>query len=244
MCKFALFECTSEEAFIQTIRDSSLQTNDINQFLKNAYSFKVSKVVKKLFSSNQTVNFYQSISVNNGSPFYYRPEISDPSSIVSYDEWEVIYGWIPPNVRLKKPTLLYTSERNGKSLISIYNRVENIYPTILFVKSANQRTFGAFISSSWKRKKNISQSSKECFLFTLSPEIAKFEWIKGTDTHFVVKSDSKVAFGVGSYGYALMITGDGYGSSSKTDCFENELLNGEDSEYFECKVIEIYGLER
>lgn len=38
-----------------------------------------------------------------------------------------------------------------------------------------------------------------------------------------------------------MITGDGYGSSSKTDCFENELLNGEDSEYFECKVIEIYG---
>lgn len=136
--KLALFECDSEEALVNTIRELSHQIDDLSQFLKNAFSFKVSKVVKKLFSTTHNINFYKS-STENISSIYYRPEISKPSSIACFEDWEAIYQWMPSKHKLRNPHLLYTSEVNGLSLNSIFNKVGDSHPTILLIKSGQNK---------------------------------------------------------------------------------------------------------
>jgi len=67
----------------------------------------------------------------------------------------------------------------------------------------------------------------------------KFEWLKGPDAYFVARNSSGIGFGVGSNGFGLMITSDGKGSSTSIEQYENDLLNGEDSELFDCKIVEV-----
>ncbi|XP_041077093.1 TBC1 domain family member 24-like [Polyodon spathula] len=104
------------------------------------------------------------------------------SGVVTAQEMRIIWSWIPERFALFHPTLLFTTSEHGYSLQTLYSRVEGYEPTVLLFKTLDEEVSGAFLSSDWsERNKNGGKDSffgtGECFVFTLRPEMERYEWM-------------------------------------------------------------------
>ena len=97
------------------------------------------------------------------------------SSILSYKQIVTIWKWIPDRISLNgSPCLAYSTDNDGFSLTTFYNKSEIYEPTVLVIKTVAGDIFGAYCSTSWaernakddKGARQVYFGTGESFLFS------------------------------------------------------------------------------
>eukprot|EP00795_Rhopilema_esculentum_P012152 gene12152-2761_t len=121
-------------------------------------------------------------------------DVSNISDIISPDQWRNIISWLPVRIQLLKPTLAFTSDEDGFSLKTLYNKVEEEDQTIIIIKTDKGEIFGAYLSMSLLHRKDSKKGlayfgNGETFIFSVLPLMEKFSW---TDIEEVDHGKTKV----------------------------------------------------
>lgn len=176
------------------------------------------------------------------------------SSIVTSNEMlYTIWSWLPARYAVCQPELLYTSEEHGTSLRTLYTRIENHQPTLILIKTTTDEVFGAFCSMYWRERKKSNKNvyyfgTGETFVFTLSPERKKYEWVGlheenvSNTANMFLAGDSKILTIGGGNGEAIQLDENLlHCRTEHCDTFDNPpLCSNQD---FTCKVVEVYGFQ-
>jgi len=80
---------------------------------------------------------------------YYKPHLLQPSPIIDEELLSKLYGLLPSRYRISDPTRLYSSEKQGFGLRTLYSSVENAHPTFVIIQTDKDAIIGAFTTSSW-----------------------------------------------------------------------------------------------
>lgn len=99
------------------------------------------------------------------------------SSILNSKQLGTLWSWIPARITMGgSPCLAYSSNNDGFSITTFYNKSEIYEPTILVIKTIKGDVFGAYCSTSWQERnakddKGARQKyfgTGESFLFSFS----------------------------------------------------------------------------
>ncbi|XP_064638457.1 GTPase-activating protein skywalker-like isoform X2 [Lineus longissimus] len=174
------------------------------------------------------------------------------SSLVSGEQLQAIWQWLPTRMTVYQPEMLYTTHEHGTSLKTLYSRVEDREPTLIVVKTSNGEVFGAYCSADWAERKKIDSLSYfgtgETFVFSLKPERRKFEWVGigkqsrdvPTNAHMFMAGNNTVLTIGGGDGEAIRLDEELHqGMSSRCATFNNQQLCSE--KHFTCTTLEVFG---
>jgi len=167
--------------------------------------------------------------------------------------------------------LLFSSQRDGYSLGTLYSRARGAGPTLLVVLDESQSVFGGFASRDWSghdygttathsvasyargsvgympsphrgRTSDSWFGSGDAFLFSLRPNFAVHRWTR-SNNEFQLAKENCLAFGGGGYGkFGLWLDGDlEKGSTGPCDTYGNPPLSQALGETFRVVRVELYG---
>ncbi|KAK6479672.1 TBC1 domain family member 24-like [Huso huso] len=179
-------EITDLRQDIQSFVASIAHHLTVDKFLEKAFSIRLfsGKEISLLHIANRKALAQKGITLTQRrQSMHMAIDLQSFSSgIVTAQEMRIIWSWIPERFALFHPTLLFTTSEHGYSLQTLYSRVEGYEPTVLLFKTLDEEVSGAFLSSDWsERNKNSGKDSffgtGECFVFTLRPEIERYEWM-------------------------------------------------------------------
>ncbi|CAM6099534.1 unnamed protein product [Calypogeia fissa] len=168
-----------------------------------------------------------------------RPRYDSASSILMDDHVMAIAGVLPVRFRSYDWTLLYSTERDGISLNTLYRKVHMNGPTILVVRDFHKRIFGCYASEEWKVS-GRSYGTGECFVFQLVPDLKAYKWTR-TNSIFMFSNLDVLATGGGDH-YSIMLNSDlltGYSGACET--FGSPPLAS--SEDFDISAVEVWGFQ-
>ncbi|OQV19749.1 TBC1 domain family member 24 [Hypsibius exemplaris] len=198
-------------------------------------------------------------------PGEYRRSISVPASVIPTDvinmsrilredQFYALWQWLPLRHRIAQPTLLYTSEEHGTSLVTFFQQTGPNEPTILLVKTRNDDVFGAFCSHSWENRfgggKSLSYfGTGESFLFTLAPYQALYSWIglgqtsppTSSSSLFMAADQTSLLIGGGGGNGLRFDSTLAHGRTEPCTTFANPCLCANGKGDFECSIVEAFG---
>ncbi|XP_006635514.2 TBC1 domain family member 24-like [Lepisosteus oculatus] len=158
----------------------------VDKLLEKAFSIRLfsRKEINLLLSANMSALLQKGISIHQKRMSVHLAVDLDnfSSSIVTGQEMRMVWSWIPERFALFQPIMLFTTSEHGRSLTSFYSQVEGSEPTVLLLKTEDEEVCGAFLSSDWSERnkgggKGLSFfGTGECFVFTLCPEMERYEW--------------------------------------------------------------------
>jgi len=152
---------------------------------------------------------------------------------------KIIRSWLPNRFKEFCWKKLYNMMEDGCSYVSFYAKLAGKGPTLMILKDSHHHIFGGFISESW-RPVDIFYGTGECFVFTVKPLPAKYEWTHKNDL-FIFSKNSIIMGGGG--GGAFTLDSEFYhGMSQVSKTFLNKRLSHD--EEFVCNVLEVWGFER
>ncbi|XP_076842866.1 TBC1 domain family member 24 [Brachyhypopomus gauderio] len=104
------------------------------------------------------------------------------SEVVSVKEIREIWSWLPERFALCQPQLLFSTSTHGCSITRFYSHCEGYEPTLLLIKTTQGEVCGAFLSTDWDERKRDGNKlsyfgTGECFVFTMKPEMERYEWV-------------------------------------------------------------------
>jgi len=119
-------------------------------------------------------------------------DITNISDILTSQQWQSLINWLPERIQLLKPTVAFTTDEDGFSLKTMYNKVEEEDQSILILKTDKDEVFGAYLSMSLTNRKNSKKSlaffgTGETFVFSATPLLEKFKWTEIEDGRDVTK---------------------------------------------------------
>ncbi|XP_074657980.1 GTPase-activating protein skywalker-like isoform X1 [Tubulanus polymorphus] len=174
-------------------------------------------------------------------------------SLLSHDQWQMLWQWVPTRMTVYQPTLLYTTQEHGTSIKTLYSRCEESEPIIIIIQTSNGEKFGAYLSMSLscrrKRDKLSFFGTGETFLFSFQPRLVKYDWVGvGCKQDVTAKQNLFIA---GDHNVLMIGGGDGvairldeelrHGESDTSATFNNEPLCS--STQFLCSTVEVFGLQ-
>lgn len=180
------------------------------------------------------------------------------SSILSHEQIATLWRWLPSRYQILELQLIYSTNIHGCRLMTLFDKIE-YYPTsIIVIQTTTNSIFGAYCSTPWSERISKERffrprffGNGETFLFELSPNTSKYEWVgkssKGkTDTiqeMFLYADNEKlIVGGGGEKGIGLLINSDLiYGRTGVSDTFENKILGTEPD--FEIAVMEVFSFK-
>lgn len=188
------------------------------------------------------------------------PKVLSKSSFVEYSHWEHLWTMIPERFRGLSVQLLFSTQKHGYRLQTLYNMCSEASPQIIFVQSTSMETIGAYLSDPWKSKSapNRFFGSAETFLFTLEPAAKKFSW-SGIDQKtlespkmdqdsslFIMADSTLMAVGGGGLHFGLSLDSNlSIGTTGTCNTFQNPPLisssPGKTSTQFNVRNIEVWG---
>lgn len=157
--KDSLLQCRSEHAFVGRLKDTAKAISTPSKLFEKAWKFKVTKVaysyMKQANKSNTiaqvkrpkseaatpTATHGPSSSSAPASPKLqtFFPALKFKSRIMAESDWNWIYNWMPHRFTIRDPVLLHSMESEGVSLQLIYKTLSAHEPTLVVVKSKQER---------------------------------------------------------------------------------------------------------
>ena len=81
---------------------------------------------------------------------FYRPRIREPSRVLTQQQFEVVWSWLPTEWRVLEPRRLFCTRAHGCSLTNFYHHCDpQEAPTLLLLRTKRDAVFGAFVSYGW-----------------------------------------------------------------------------------------------
>lgn len=144
--------------------------------------------------------------------------------------------------------------------MTLFDKIEYYQASIIVIQTMNNSVFGAFCSQPWSdRIKPNERRAKyfgngETFLFEISPEPRKYEWVGKLDggnnttanqelflyadlNHLIVGGSGSDQHGPGLLINSSLING----RTTVSDTFKNEILGTE--EFFDIATLEVFSFE-
>ncbi|KAL6072719.1 Zn(2)-C6 fungal-type domain-containing protein [Balamuthia mandrillaris] len=236
-----LLQCTNKDSFVGTLQQLTCQYEDTDRLVKKAFS--ETYLSRRHTHAIDAVNRPRVSSVNEPEyKPYYRPKVTDKSSVLTELEFEALWSLLPSRFCIHDPKLWYTSEEHGSRLTALLGKCSRQEPAILIIKSKNNSVFGAFVADGLQENREGYYGTADCMLFTLRPTVAKYAGRADGPAQFVsISSEDGLLFGEGK---GLYVDKDlQEGSSEYCETYQNKQLHGdnEGSPEFECLVIEVWG---
>ncbi|XP_041423161.1 oxidation resistance 1 S homeolog isoform X3 [Xenopus laevis] len=193
-------------------------------------------------TTREDVNSKQATNLKNDQePESFRPNLSDPSSLLQTEQIEKLTKNLPPRTIGYPWTLVYSTAKHGMSLKTLYRMMLGLdTPVLLVIKDSDAQIFGALASEPFKVS-DCFYGTGETFLFTFCPDYEVFKWTG--DNMFFIRGDiDSLAFGGGGGEFALWLDGDLYhGRSHTCKTFGNSMLSKKED--FIVQDIEIWAFE-
>jgi len=131
---------------------------------------------------------------------------------------------------------------HGISMMTFIENVSGEDVTLMIVEDSLGYKFGSFVFDEWRHKKNF-YGSGESFVYTFRDK-EEVDVYYGTGNNSMYQYCDRTCVGVGGDKregrFALYLGDDFYrGSSTKTSCFENQVLSSKPE--FLCVEMEIWG---
>jgi hypothetical protein len=175
----------------------------------------------------------------------FTPSATSASTIITPSEASALAAGIPGRHHMANWSLLYSTDKDGFSLQSMYRAGASAARSMLLVKDFNEFVFGAYCTQPWRVKARY-QGSGECFVFQMRPHAVKYSWLQaGVSEAAAKRNDFFMLFGQDSAGFggaphfAIWLDSDLlYGNSGLSDTFASPVLSG--SADFKVKALELW----
>eukprot|EP00026_Physarum_polycephalum_P004789 Phypoly_transcript_04813.p1 GENE.Phypoly_transcript_04813~~Phypoly_transcript_04813.p1 ORF type:complete len:535 (+),score=80.26 Phypoly_transcript_04813:413-2017(+) len=135
---------------------------------------------------------------------YYRPKNLQSSHNIAEDEFELLWTWLPPALRIRDPHLEFTSSEHGFSLQYMLSKIEHFEKTLFVIRSTENRVFGFFASSPWNTARCQFFGERESFVFTMRPSPDHYLWTPGhANDRMQYVTEKAISLGAGPPAIAL-----------------------------------------
>ena len=114
--------------------------------------------------------------------------------ILKKEDKIMISNWIKPNSEIKF-RLIFQTSKNGNLISTFYNKVNDISPTLILIKSKAGHIFGGYTSVTWEQT-GIYKKDENSFLFSLDNK-KKYPIKKDYIENAIYGCSSYFAFGGG-----------------------------------------------
>ena len=220
------------------IKNTNKENNLLKQNLK-LYENQNKEINEKIKVLQDQINDLKSLKLSsNIKTDLIENNMFENSNIIKQDEVNLILSWF--DEKPKKFKLLLDSKVDGDLNSTFYQKVKNKYPTIVFVKTTKNVTFGGFTSVSWPEEDK--KKDDKSFIFSLDKK-KKYKIKKSHDAIYYFKTG--FCFGNGCDLFILdnctSETDNQVGNGSYDLPSQFELNNGE--QYFQVSSYEVYQIE-
>uniref|UniRef100_A0AC34PZE5 Oxidation resistance protein 1 n=1 Tax=Panagrolaimus sp. JU765 TaxID=591449 RepID=A0AC34PZE5_9BILA len=158
---------------------------------------------------------------------------------------------LPPRAEGYPWVLIYSSEKHGFSLTTMYRKMEKwideMSPILLIIRDIQGHVFGAMTSNAFHPCDHYYGTADSCFLFRFTGkvphtrELRHYEWT-GENQFFINATKETLSIGAGSGHSGLWLDADlNHGRSQRCKTFENEPLAGGNDEDFVIQFVEAFG---
>lgn len=154
------------------------------------------------------------------------PKLTIASAFLEIEDLISIWSWIPSRLRDMDLDMVFSTDKHGFSLQTLYAKCEDYDKLLMAVETEDGHIVGAFLTCSLVNRQRHFIGTGETFIFTLTPECNKYSWLPSSgSTSFILATDYFIAFGAGSSGFGLRIDANLTKiESSPTDTFRNPAL--------------------
>lgn len=180
-----------------------------------------------------TARVFSALDLELAAPDHMRPTelpppMSERSGIMSGETARALAGGLPPRFRMSSWSLLYSTERHGISLQTLYRR-SKAAPTLLVIRDSAGHVFGSFTSEGWRVATRF-YGTGETFVFQLQPHRVAWRWRRAVgddrNDYFQFGTPESLAVGGGGH-FAIFLQEDLLrGSSGISATFGNPCLAG------------------
>lgn len=148
-----------------------------------------------------------------------------PACLLHYEHRIELLPLLPPSLQHKSWKMLFSSQEDGCSLITLYERVHDRGPTLVIVRDQTGNTFGAFAAESWRSEPEVHyHGTGDGFLFTEWPDgFRHWPWTRA-NRHFQLATHDCLSFGSGAHFGLFLDHYLGTGSSGRSETYGNEPL--------------------
>eukprot|EP01105_Mastigella_eilhardi_P013764 TRINITY_DN3132_c0_g1_i2.p2 TRINITY_DN3132_c0_g1~~TRINITY_DN3132_c0_g1_i2.p2 ORF type:complete len:307 (-),score=92.70 TRINITY_DN3132_c0_g1_i2:80-1000(-) len=178
--------------------------------------------------------------------FLEPPTPDNPSGLLSDEQFDQVWKWLPTRYKVLEPSLLFTTKKDGFNLHYLYELCAGHAPLILVAKSQDGHLFGAYVPERLSVYPEHYYGTGETFLFSISPVAAKYEWspVPPTNSYFLLVEQSQLCIGGGDEGFGLSLDEElQHGSSHQCDTFHNRPLHCGVTPAFECVELEVLSIK-
>lgn len=117
------------------------------------------------------------------------------SSILDYLMWDQLWEWLPDSVTVREPVILFSSDTDGISLSTFFNKCDHHSPTVILIRTTDNDTIGSFCSEDWSKRYDSSHTyfgTGETFVFSLTESQDGTVCYKWNDDH--IESNTSMMF--------------------------------------------------
>ncbi|XP_066461612.1 nuclear receptor coactivator 7 isoform X2 [Eleutherodactylus coqui] len=155
----------------------------------------------------------------------YLPDLKQKSNLLEDMHIEKLAHRLPARVQGYPWHLVYSTEKHGTSLKTLYRNLCSLdSPVLLVVKDMDNQVFGAYATHPFRLSDHY-YGTGETFLFTFSPDFKAFKW-SGENSYFINGDTTSLELGGGGGRFGLWLDSDLYhGRSNPCSTFNNEILS-------------------
>jgi len=219
-------------AVSQSVRDAPL--------IKSAFRLRISDSRTSRIKREHEEALLLEYTEDRCQQVYYRPKMSQPSTVLLEPILlETLWGLLPRPLAITDPVLVYEAERDGFNLRRLMENTADVAPCLIIARSKEGNIAGFYssvsLSEAFSRKRGRSFGDGETFVFSLTPNAAKYGWDEtgpNSNTAYLVYDDSgSLHVGAGRNAAALSFTEDLQVDSNPCDTFASPVLFAELTEH-------------